>query len=138
MTPVLCTPGSSSHVLIDCGHLSPLPIDNIQCLAHHVVLPSIGNVTAGKMLTMSHCLFKSIYSVFSEQVSHGWKLTPAKCLNEYITFGEPTCVNLTVGERFQACLPAEVITRPWLRGLADGDDAARLVGWVEVARGLEA
>lgn len=66
--------------------------------------------------------------MFSEEVSHGWEFTPTKCFNGNITFGEPTCVNISVGEK----VPGFSASRndhhkAPLGGLADEGDSSRLV-----------
>lgn len=66
--------------------------------------------------------------MFSEEVSHGWEFTPTKCFNGNITFGEPTCVNILVGEKVPGFSASHNDHhKALLGGLADEGDASRLV-----------
>lgn len=66
--------------------------------------------------------------MFPEEVSHGWESTPTKRFNGNITFGEPTCVNISVEEKGPGFSASHIAHhKALLGGLADEGAVSRLV-----------
>lgn len=77
--------------------------------------------------------------MFPEEVSHGWESTPTKRFYENITRGEPTCVNISVGEKDPGFSASHIAHhKALLGGLADEGAVSRLVEgqrWPEAGAG---